>query len=645
CVAYPASTVTVAASSEMDVAQQITDICPEGVPEGAVCGHIDVPLERDLPNSPNEATIPIAYELYGHTNLGPPEGVILPNFGGPGSSTTFSRDFAMFLFGPSLATHDLLLIDDRGTGMSGVVDCPELVLPISVELQVLLDAMGSCATSLGDAADDYATGDMAIDTHDVLVALGYAQADFYGLSYGGMKLFAFAARYPAMVRSMVFDSPSTPTETRPFELGQSRAKSLVPKMAVMCERSMTCSQQVPDPAGELTSLIERVRANPVDGGFDIQGDHFRATVDEKQLLEMMSWPLGPFTYGEMAAAAMAQREGDKGPLLRASAEINWAQLGTPPAETQDLSIGGQNATICDDTQAVWDWSDPVAARLADFEAARAALPEDWYAPFSKEAASSHIFDLLSMACAGWSMPSTPTPLIPAGSTFPAAPVVALEAELDSFIPHEVADDVTELFPNASLYVVKNSFHGVLPGDQSPCAQPAANEFFITLQKPTSICEPPALFLPAKGEFSTSLEDVDLSSMNLRAANEGGRRAQRTAVAAGRSVVDTLLRSALGQGDCLRGGTYRTRFADFPPVVKLVDCRVIPGIVVNGLVSWAGWIYGGDGSTDGDITVSGPGAAHGTLHLVGSYGGGGQSERLRIRGHLGGKKVALSFLSN
>ena len=70
-------------------------------------------------------TIPIAYELHRHTGPGPASSTILVDFGGPGVSNIARRDDPGFWFGPALETHDLLLVDSRGTGQSGAIDCPD----------------------------------------------------------------------------------------------------------------------------------------------------------------------------------------------------------------------------------------------------------------------------------------------------------------------------------------------------------------------------------------------------------------------------------------------------------------------------------------------------------------------------------------
>jgi len=94
---------------------------PEAV--GAVCGYVKVPLDR---TNASLGKIRINFELYPHFASGPAESAILANIGGPGVTTTGIRDFWLGLYGANLDVHDLLLIDDRGRGLSDAIDCAEL---------------------------------------------------------------------------------------------------------------------------------------------------------------------------------------------------------------------------------------------------------------------------------------------------------------------------------------------------------------------------------------------------------------------------------------------------------------------------------------------------------------------------------------
>src|SRR5688500_798174 len=91
---------------------------------GARCGHVSVPLDRLAPAGER---IRIGFELYRRRDRGRPAlGTIVGVEGGPGYSTTDSRDYFLELARPLMGRRDLLLVDARGTGLSGPLDCPAL---------------------------------------------------------------------------------------------------------------------------------------------------------------------------------------------------------------------------------------------------------------------------------------------------------------------------------------------------------------------------------------------------------------------------------------------------------------------------------------------------------------------------------------
>ena len=91
---------------------------------GARCGHVRVPLDRLAPAG---AKIRIGFELYRRRDRDRPSlGTMVDVEGGPGYSTTDSRSYFLELSRPLMDRRDLLLVDARGTGLSGPLDCPAL---------------------------------------------------------------------------------------------------------------------------------------------------------------------------------------------------------------------------------------------------------------------------------------------------------------------------------------------------------------------------------------------------------------------------------------------------------------------------------------------------------------------------------------
>ena len=97
--------------------------CDDGSP--FLCGSVRVPLDRA---DPSGRKIRIAFQILpaADPTAARPDPIFVSE-GGPGGSTTASRDFWGFY---ALATlndiRDLVLIDQRGTGGSGAIVCPDV---------------------------------------------------------------------------------------------------------------------------------------------------------------------------------------------------------------------------------------------------------------------------------------------------------------------------------------------------------------------------------------------------------------------------------------------------------------------------------------------------------------------------------------
>ncbi len=165
----------------------------------AYCGDLLRPLD---PAGEVPGTISIHFEFYPRRNSHQPSlGTLVASEGGPGFATTESRDSYLALYDPLLDHHDLLLMDNRGTGHSQAIDCP----PLQREAYPLLPATQNCGAQLGSAAYLFGSGLAADDLVAILDALAIGKIDLYGDSYGTFSTEAFAGRHPERLRSLVLD--------------------------------------------------------------------------------------------------------------------------------------------------------------------------------------------------------------------------------------------------------------------------------------------------------------------------------------------------------------------------------------------------------------------------------------------------------
>jgi len=613
----------------------IPTVCPE---PNSVCGYVQVPLDRKHPQG---TKIAIYFEQYLHSNPGPAGSAIMVNLGGPGSSTTDSRDYFQFgLFAANMDAHDLLLVDDRGRGMSAAIDCPELQHGGAD----FVTAEQDCAAQLGAAASRYGSGDIAEDMNDVRAALGYELIDYLGASWGGAEAIAFATRHPAHLRSLVLDSPVGPPVVIPYTARQSFEAHSIPLVIThLCARSLLCAPDHPNPAAELSALIQAVRAHPVEGNsHDASGNPLHVRVDERALLDFVLYQSALHgiytTQNEVLAAYASLEQGDAVPLLRLAAEGFFTIDPTDQGDPTGFSMGAFYATGCSDVGEPWEWSDGVSDRMESYSEYIATLPNDYFAPFSKSVGGDLRYSSLGMQCFWWQKPTPSSPIAKHNAVYPSVPTLVLAGDIDDQLPAAANEAVADLFPNGSFVLVANSRHETTGWTQ--CGTNLANQMIETLSPgDTSCANTPELIWPAVGRFPLVVKDASPAMIDLSGVNQIETSERKVVTVAVATAIDALQRSYIGSGTGvgLRGGTFQTDFGNGSGVWTsiLSGCAFSSDVIVNGTVIWAA-----DNSIVADLIVSGPGTASGTLHIAGFWLVPGPIGYFKVSGMLGGKHVAV-----
>jgi pimeloyl-ACP methyl ester carboxylesterase len=581
---------------------------------------------------PEKGKIQIYFELYLHTNPGPAESAIVGNPGGPGLGTTQLRAPALILLAQNRDVHDLLLIDDRGRGLSAAIDCEELQHGTTRFAQAELD----CAAQLGNADSWYGTGDVAIDTDAVRAALGYDKLDFLGESYGGVDATAYATRFGEHLRSIVLDSPGGTPLLRAFLRDGESARATPREVGLVCQHSPTCSPDHPNPEADLVKMIEAIRNYPLHGrAYDASGNLVEARVDEVALLYMASWNVtGNFVnVGELLAAGDALAHEDPSPLLRLGAEIT--PLVTDYGDPTVFSQGAHSATSCVDGSQPWDWSAPVFERKRQFEEGVENLPSGYFEPFSKEAGTSPEISL-NTQCLWWEKPTRSSPVTPPHPTYPNVPTLVLAGDLDTILPLEEVRRVAALFPASTFVPVSGAGHVTL-GFQ--CSSNLQVHFFETLEVGDTTCtKTPEIVWPAVGRFPLRAADARGAEVDPDGNNEIGHDERKVVTVAVETALDALKRASIGDGTGvgLRAGTFESSLdADGNQITTLADCVFAKDVTVNGSVVW-----GSDLSLTGDLTVRGRGTAGGSLHIEGAWQAPGPVGNFKVTGMLGGRQVAV-----
>jgi pimeloyl-ACP methyl ester carboxylesterase len=537
------------------------------------------------------------------------------------------------MLSPLLDRRDLLLVDARGTGAFGAIDCPDL----QQGQGMLLAAVAMCGTQLGATIDDYGTAAVDDDLDAVRDALGIDRLDLVGISYGAYAAEAYAIRHPDHLRTLVLDAPADPSAGDFWQLGV--LHQLLGTPDLICARSPSCTNDVPDATSEIAWLAARLRRAPLEGdSFDASGMPQHVRLDESGLLlDVLQNDSGGFLYqGEIAGAARALRAGDPAPLLRIAAETD----GTPfmdsgPAD--GFSRGLQTAVYCAEWPVLWDESASPAAREGQYAAALAALPGRTLAPFSPGAWRAFLDSgPTGDYCTPWPITRRPTPATGPGLVYPSTPTLVLSGEYDLVVPPAQARAVAGRFPAGQFVRIAKVGHTTLP--RSACARALVEQFVLTAAPVDPACA--AAFTPAYavGRFPLTAADATPATQAPHGGDRSTPRERRIVTAAWGAAYDAVQHSFVGPpeatGDALRGGTFRYSFGTDQECVRLDGARFTTDVAVSGLT---GYRYT-DGTTDTRLLLRVHGRLIGALRIQGQLFP--HTQPLSVTGTLDGNRVAL-----
>jgi pimeloyl-ACP methyl ester carboxylesterase len=560
-----------------------------------LCATVPVPLDRRRPDG---RTVGIHVEVLPHTGAtAAAESAVLVTCGGPGCSITSGPKygFSFFLLPEIAETHDLVFVDQRGVGLSDVIDCPALQ---AGEFPHLYRDARACHEQLGDTADLYSTTDVADDLEDVRVALGYDDVDLFGGSYAGDDMLVHAIRHPDHVRSMVLSSPALWVDVDPFYAYA--PKSMPRIVSTICRRSPACAAAHPHPARDFAELALELRRRPVAGtGVDSTGQTHRMEVTETILSNFITYLDGGAQAGpaELTAAAAALRRGDSVPLLRLAADVDPANgFGDDP---RVFSNGHNLARNCVDGEFAFDQEAPAPVRDRQYANAYAAEP-DFYGPISKKAWAAP-------GWLGWQPPPCIVsrwehrPQYRSGTTVTGIPTLVLGGEYDLPVPEAVTRKALEVVPGATYVSMTGAGHD--SQFWSDCGPELVQRFYRDLDVgDTSCAGRPAAGAWSPGNFVTKVGQAP------PATQAGGPRAtsdqRRLVTVAAWTVIDSLRHNFLSPDDSvgLRGGVVDWEVVDDVNEWSLEKVRFSPDVRVDGLIQ----DLQSDGVFTSEIDVRGPG---------------------------------------
>jgi pimeloyl-ACP methyl ester carboxylesterase len=570
--------------------------------DGFGCATLNVPLDRT-------GALPGTVGLHYAVQRRGPKPILIALSGGPGQSSVESASSFALSLEPALHHYRLAVLDQRGTGASGVLDCPGLQRLRDLDA-FLPSVVGACADRIGPQRADYATSDTVLDLDALRQALGADKIALMGISYGTHVALQYARAFPEHVDRLILDSIVGPAGPDAFLLDTYR--SLPRVLTEQCAHG-ACRNTTADPVADVAALVRRLNASgPLRGAyFDDHGRRRTTRYDNPDELSFLltAGDLNPYLQASLPAAISAARLGDTALLMRLRRIGQGART-----RLADLSFGLNADTSCADAPLPYSLQTPIADRPAIAQAALAAIPPTDYDPFDAQTVlrTSYVDD-----CLQWPVGAVRPPF---AGPLPDVPALLLGGRLDTRTPVENALATRRELAHAALVTLKGSGHDTLDSDLTGCTARALALFTARLP----VGHPCAG--KDNGVFPAPLPPRSLNDFRS-APSVGGTRGRAlfavidTAADSRLTTLQLLFAGLDTRGGGLHGGSFSGGSALDGPL-RLRNYAYVPGLRVTGSLRVS------EGTLAGTVRVSGK--VNGTLKL---------DRRGGATGVLGGRHVS------
>ena len=400
------------------------------VEEAVQCATVDVPENRAAANS--RMILLRVVILPSRAPAGAPRQALFYLVGGPGLPATTLADLVAAAHATTRSTHDIVLVDQRGTGASNPLDCP--LYGDSGDVASYLGdqfpaaRVRACAQRLAQRADlsQYTTVNAAEDLEAVRVRLGIEKIDIDASAYGTRVAMEYMRRHPDRVRSAVLQGVVPPDIALPITAARDAQRAL-DRVFADCTADPFCRTSFPGVARELTTLLARLDRGPISvrvqrprATDSITVALTRGVVAERLRIMLYSTRLSR----RIPLVIHRAHEGDWTPFVTIAYELSRVVF-------DQVNVGAHLSAACAD-----DLRGDIGARGSFLGAYRARM--------------------YRQACAAWPRPSIP-PRDGAGRPA-AAPVLLITGALDPVTPPAFAEAVARTLPNATVLIVPGMAH-------------------------------------------------------------------------------------------------------------------------------------------------------------------------------------------
>jgi len=250
--------------ADIDVHGPLSACQLESTGEAALCGSIAAPERAEVAGAREISLRVVVLPARREPRRDP----LVYLAGGPGASAVAAASWIGQSFAALRETRDILLVDLRGTGGSGALDCADRKGPAGV--QQILDEffprrlVERCRDELATRADlaAYDTTAAVEDLERVRARLGYVELNLFGESYGTRVAQVYLARHPSSIRTITLMGTLALGEPLPAEMARDGQAALSAQFAA-CASDPDCARAFPDLSEDLARALDRLDRTPV----------------------------------------------------------------------------------------------------------------------------------------------------------------------------------------------------------------------------------------------------------------------------------------------------------------------------------------------------------------------------------------------
>ncbi len=237
-----------------------------GLDEQVRCGTIEVPENRATTGGRTVSLRVVI--LPSRAPAGAPRQALFYLVGGPGLAASMLADLVAATHATTRATHDIVLVDQRGTGGSNALRCNLYGdagdLGTYLGHQFPVESVRACAARLARVADltQYTTANAADDLEAVRAWLDIPHIDLDASAYGTRVAFEYLARYWHHVRSAVLQG-AIPQDVSLGRTVARDAQAALDRVFADCAADPFCRTSFPALRRELSTLLARLDRGPL----------------------------------------------------------------------------------------------------------------------------------------------------------------------------------------------------------------------------------------------------------------------------------------------------------------------------------------------------------------------------------------------